>query len=384
MKVLFIHNKYQIRGGEDKVFEQECLMLKNYGHEIKVLLVDNDTISSVTQKILAAFRVTWSNWGLELVEQELKYFKPDIVHVHNFFPLLSPSIFSVFNRLNIPCVMTLHNYRIICPTATLVVNGKVNEHSLSRSSYWLVPKKFYKNSFIGSLFLARMVEYHKKKGTWKNNVDKFIALTDFARNKFIESGIPQNKIVVKPNFVQQTCDDGTICERKGALFVGRISPEKGVMTLLHSWKNIDYPLTIAGGGVTNEMKKLSSKNVSFLGNVHPEEISKLMRKASFLVMPSEWYEGFPMVLVEAYFNKLPVIASDIGSLSELVLDDVTGYKFIPGDAKSLRQVVNMIIENPDIATTMGNNAFERANKLYNMSENYKTLLNIYNALVAKK
>ena len=382
MRILLVHNKYQIRGGEDKVFELECELLKSHGHEVETLLVDNASIKSFQDKVLAAFRVNWSRWGMRIVEQAVTQFKPDVVHVHNFFPLLSPSIFSVFKKYNVPCVMTLHNYRIVCPTATFIIDGKVNEQSLRKSSYRLVFKKFYKNSIIGSILLAHMVEFHKARGTWKHDIDMFIALTEFARNKFIESGIPENKITVKPNFIENVPEgDGLDETRYGALFVGRISPEKGVNTLLRAWDNIDYPLTIAGGGVTEEMIASASPNVNFLGNVEPEKIPLLMNQASFLIMPSECYEGFPLVLVEAYCNKLPIIASDIGSLSELIIDGVTGYKYTAGDVSELRDTINDMINNPELALVMGNKACERANDLYSMSKNYDTLLGVYNKVI---
>jgi len=382
MRILLIHNKYQIRGGEDKVFEQEFELLKSYDHDVEMLLVDNDSIKSFKQKILAALRVNWSYWGMRIVEQKIIQFRPDVVHVHNFFPLLSPAIFSVFNKFKIPCVMTLHNYRIICPTATFIIDGKVNEHSLKHSSYKLVFKKFYKNSIPGSFLLARMVEYHKAKGTWKTNVDMFIALTEFARDKFIESGIPADKIVVKPNFVEQAPEEKHLNNpRHGALFVGRVSPEKGVSTLLRAWDNVDYPLTVAGGGATDNMIESASSNVKFLGNVNPDKIPELMQQASFLVMPSEWYEGFPMVLVEAYFNKLPVIASDIGSLSELILDGVTGYKFPPGDSAALRTAVNKMIDDPESTLAMSDKAARRAHDLYSASKNHEIIMGVYNKLI---
>lgn len=386
MRILLIHNKYQVRGGEDKVFEQEVEMLQKHNHEVKTLIVDNDCIKTLKQKILAAIGVAWSTWGMKVVEKEINDFKPDIAHVHNFFPLLSPSIFSVFNERKIPCVMTLHNYRLICPTATFVVDGKVNEQSLKHSSYWLVYKKFYKNSLLGSFFVARMVETHKKKGTWKNNVDLFITLTEFARSKFIESGIPADKIIVKPNFVQQTLSVNTSFSpsRHGALFVGRVSPEKGVETLMRAWNGVDYPLLIAGGGATDEMIQSAPSNVEFLGNVNPDEISALMQQASFLIMPSECYEGFPMVLVEAYSNKLPVVASDIGSLSELIIDGVTGYKFPPGNAGLLRETVNKMISDPTATRKMGQNAEQREKDLYSIESNYETLMGVYRNLVDDK
>jgi glycosyltransferase involved in cell wall biosynthesis len=180
----------------------------------------------------------------------LDKFRPNVVHVHNFFPVLTPSIFDACKQRNVPVVHTLHNYRLICPSALLMIDGEIYEKSVTGSAYWSIFKKAYRNSYLGTFAVARMIEYHKKRRTWHTSVDRFIALTKFAKDKFVEAGFPPEKIAVKPNFIRdpmngQNSEDHE--KRAGALFVGRLSEEKGIRTLIEAWKSVDYPLTIAGG-----------------------------------------------------------------------------------------------------------------------------------------
>jgi glycosyltransferase involved in cell wall biosynthesis len=250
MKILMVHNQYQQAGGEDKVFELESELLESRGHEVCKLVVNNDHIKGILSKLKAAWSVTYSDKSRLLMIEALDKFNPNVVHVHNFFPILTPSIFDACKQRNVPVVHTLHNYRLICPSALLMIDGEIYEKSVTGSAYWSIFKKAYRNSYLGTFAVARMIEYHKKRRTWHTAVDRFIALTQFAKDKFTEAGFPPEKIAVKPNFIRdpmngQNSEDHE--KRAGALFVGRLSEEKGIRTLMEAWKSVDYPLTIAGG-----------------------------------------------------------------------------------------------------------------------------------------
>jgi glycosyltransferase involved in cell wall biosynthesis len=316
--------------------------------------------------------------------EELEKFKPDIVHVHNYFPILTPSIFDACNVAHVPVVHTLHNYRVICPSAILMLDGKIYEKSVSGSAYWSVLKKAYRNSYLGTYAVARMIEYHKKHRTWHTSVSRFIALTHFAKAKFVEAGFPPEKITVKPNFVydplagQELVGQG---DRVGALFVGRLSEEKGIRTLVNAWKRLDHPLTVAGDGPLYKEFCRSVDNINFVGNISGEEISTLMSQAAFIVMPSEWYEGFPMVLLEAYAHGLPVIASDLGGLSELVHERVTGLKFSPGKSEALASKVQSLIDDNTLRSIMSGNARKLYEREYTPEKNYSQLLGLYKELI---
>jgi glycosyltransferase involved in cell wall biosynthesis len=383
MKIMMVHNQYQQAGGEDTVFELESELLESHGHEVRKLVVDNDHIQGFPAKLKAALSVTYSDSSRLLMMGELDKFDPNVVHVHNFFPVLTPSIFNACKQLNVPVVHTLHNYRLICPSGILMIDGEIYERSVTGSAYWSVLKKAYRNSYLGTLAVARMVEYHKKFRTWHTAVSRFIALTQFAKDKFIEAGFPSGKITVKPNFICDPMDGQDTVNhdhRAGALFVGRLCEEKGIRTLMEAWRSVDYPLTVAGDGPLYNECYCSSGNINFVGNKSYKEISTLMNKAAFLVMPSEWYEGLPMVLVEAYAHGLPVIASDLGGLSELVLEGETGTKFPPGQSDVLASKACSLIGDITLRSSLGENARKLYERKYTPEKNYSQLIGLYEEL----
>ncbi len=379
MKVLILHNRYQQAGGEDTVVRSENDLLHTHGHQSVVSAVGNEGIISLVDKARAALDICYSKYAKSKVIDDISRHAPDIVHVHNFFPLLTPSIYDACRFMNVPVVQTLHNYRITCAGALLMRDGKVCEECLTASPYHAVRFRCYRNSFIGSAAVATMIDYHRRRQTWKTRVDAFIALTEFSKRKFVEAGVPEPKIFVKPNFVS----DGRTttefnAERAGALFVGRLTPEKGVKTLLEAWKALSVPLKLAGTGpLESKLPAMEKTNIKFLGQIAPADVVNEMRRASMLVMPSEWYEGFPMVLVEAFNNSLPVIASRLGGMSEIVEDGVTGLHFEAGNANDLAAKVTWLSENPALCRRMGENARKVYEEKYTSSRNYTVLMNIY-------
>jgi len=382
MRILIVHNRYQHMGGEDAVFEAEVQMLNEQGHEVTAVVVNNDNITSPIHKIGAAISSVYSKQGCALVAGYLERVKPDIMHVHNYFPRLSPYIFKTAHRYGVPTVHTLHNYRAICPSATFLNNGEIDETCLRHSAFRMVPKRVYRGSYLGTAAVAMMIEYHKAFHTWERDVDVFIALTQFSRRKFIQAGFPADKIHIKPNFVDAPKRaELKPHERNGALFVGRMSKEKGVDTLLKAWREIDYPLTLVGGGDMDGLRSIERANVNCLGIVRRDEVYDVMSRARFLVMPSEWYEGFPVTLCEAYAMGLPVVASDIGSLSELVEESITGYKFESGNVAALRDTAMKMINSPLEAEEMSTNARRTYEMHYTKEKNYSQLMNIYEKVI---
>jgi len=380
MNVLFVHNSYQHLGGEDGVLESELKLLSQNGHNVSLALKDNDGINSFWEKVNAFFNVTYSKQSKQWMSEQIAQHKPDVVHVHNFFPLLSPSIYDSCIEAGVPVVQTLHNYRTICPTALLMFRGKVCERSLHESAYWAVPHKVYKGSFAGTFALARMIEYHKRKKTWQQKVDRFIALTEFAKAKFTEAGFPASKITVKSNFTDagSLIDEYSSPERKGALFVGRLSEEKGVKTLIAAWKKLEISLHIAGSGPLEELlAELPNSSIKPLGMLDKESVKQEMQQAAFLVMPSECYEGFPMVLVEAFSQGLPVVASKLGGMAEIIEDGVTGLHFEAGNASDLADKVRWMNEHPEESRQMGRNARKEYEQKYTPEKNYEMLMDIY-------
>jgi len=380
MKILLMHNFYQNKGGEDVVFESEKLLLKSYGHDVSLYVVNNSLIDGLKSKIKTFLTVSYSEAVRKKLTTVLKESNPDIVHIHNFFPLLSPSIFDACFDCGIPVIQTLHNYRTICPGGLLLRDGKVCEKCIEGSAYQAVRHRCYKKSFFGTYSVSRMVDKSRNNGTWKNKVTKFIALTEFAKKKFIQAGFPESKLTVKSNFIFDLGDyskDKQV-HSSGALFVGRLSQEKGILTLINAWQKLEVNLTVIGTGpLENIIQASKNSYINVLGEQEQKLVRLEMRKATFLVVPSEWYEGFPMVLVEAFSQGLPIIVSGLGSLAEIVQDGFNGLHFEHGNANDLAEKVRWMVEHPDMCKKMGKNARTSYLEKYTPNKNYDELISLY-------
>lgn len=382
MRVLQIHNNYQFTGGEDVAVEAEYSLLQSHGNDVNLFEVSNENIRGTKAKIETAINVSYSKKYSNKLIHRIGYFRPEIVHVHNFFPLLTPSIYDVCKSFCLPVIQTLHNYRIICPGAYLLKNGVICEDCLTGSAFKAALHGCYRDSRIGSFLVAYMVQTHRKRKTWQKKIDRFIALTEFAKKKFIQAGLPPERIEVKPNFIHP--DPGTgYGNSKYALFVGRISKEKGIVTLLQAWKKIrGVPIKIVGdGSLIEETRKITIRDnlydVELLGAFDRKDVLTFMGKAIFLVFPSEWYEGFPMTVAEAFACGLPVLSSRIGGMTEIVEDGVTGLHFEAGNPVDLADKIKWLIEHPDKCRHMGKNARKVFLEKYTAEKNYKILMNIY-------
>ena len=380
MKVALSHNIYQIAGGEDAVFDNEAELLSGNGHVVVRHCTSNKLIVSLMQKVLATLQTPFSLFGYRATLKFLSDKQPDVMHVHNYFPLFSPSIFYACKSVNVPVIHTLHNYRAICPTALLMHGGNIEERSIHGTSWWSVVAKVYRNSFVGSFVLACMVELHKRLGTWQTKVDRYIALTEFAKRKYVEAGWPEHKICVKPNFIDDPYDGATSVAKSGgyALFVGRLSEEKGVELLLKAWSDIGLQLKVIGDGpLKTKVERDASGIIKYLGLKKKADVLNLIQHADFVIMPSTWYEGFPMVLVEAFACGTPALVSRLGSMEEIVGDGVTGLHFEAGNEEDLALKVQWLINNPESAREMGQNARNEYLSKYTPEKNYETLINIY-------
>ncbi|WP_460361807.1 glycosyltransferase family 4 protein [Thermus antranikianii] len=323
----------------------------------------------------------WNQGAYRRVREAIRQRRPDLVHVHNTFPLASPAVIHAAKAEGVPVVMTLHNYRLLCVNALFFREGRVCEDCLGRLPWRGVVHGCYRDSRLASLGVASMLALHRALGTW-NLVDRFIALTEFARQKFVEGGLPAEKIVVKPNFVHPDPGPG---EGKGgyALFVGRLSPEKGVRTLLRAWERLKgIPLKIVGDGpLQAEMEDLvrggGLEGVEMLGRRPREEVLGLMREAGVLVFPSECYENFPMTVAEAFACGLPVVASRLGAMAGIVEDGRTGLHFRPGDPEDLAAKVEWLLDHPVELARMRREARAEYEAKYTAERNYQLLMEIY-------
>ena len=384
MKILLVHNRYKHPGGEDVVFEQERTMLERNGHQVATFCrsnVETDNYKGL-QQISLAKRSIWSSESREAMIQLLDREKPHVVHVHNTFVMISPSIYSACHEAGIPVVQTLHNYRLICPAATFFRDGQICEECLHGSVLHSVQHGCFHDSRPTTAVIAAMLTFHRLRGTWKDNVSCFIALSQFSRDKLIEGGLPAEKIVVKPNFVfpDPGLEQGN---REYALFVGRLSPEKRVSTVLKAWARLPkIPMKVIGGGpdlahLQAQSARLGLDQVQFLGQLPRQDTLAAIRKASFIVFSSEWYENFPVTIAEAFACGTPVIASRIGAMKEIVTDGGTGLHFAPGDPDDLAEKVKWASTHPDELRAMGSKGRRTYESNYTVEANYPLLMDIY-------
>ena len=368
------------------VFDAEVTLLRAKGVSVSTFCKANKNIDRINQ-LSAAFNLTYCKKARNDLYALLQRKKPDIVHIHNFFPLISPSVYDACIDCGVPVVQTLHNYRLICPGAFLMRDGKVCEDCIVGSPYNAVRYGCYRGSRIATYPVSRMVDHHRRKKTWATKVNRFIALTNFARDKFIQAGFQSDKIMVKPNFISQRHDSccrshDEICninieDNISALFVGRLSDEKGILTLAKAWVSLDVQLKVIGSGPLRHKLSLNGTKISCLGNLNRDLVIQEMKSSSFLVMPSEWYEGFPMVLVEAFSCGLPVIASRMGGMVEIVENGITGLHFEPGNSDDLVGKVRWMIEHPKGRQKMALNARRIYEERYTAEKNYQMLIEIY-------
>jgi glycosyltransferase involved in cell wall biosynthesis len=392
MKIIIAHNRYQQPGGEDVVVRQESQMLRDHGHDVVLYERSNDETECFTgAKRLTLFAHTaWSSDTFRDFGEVLKRERPELVHVHNTLVMISPSIYEACKQAGVPVVQTLHNYRLYCPASTFLRDGVPCEDCVTGSLLSSVRHRCYRNSAGATAAVATMLALHRKRGTYIDDISRYIALTEFAKKKFVDCGLPAEKITVKPNFVH--ADPGVQSSTgKSAVFMGRLTPEKGVMTALKAWKLLpaDMELKVIGDGPSLEelgqaARAMGLTNVSFLGKLPREDAFKYLARARFLLFPSEWYETFGMTIIEAYAHGVPVVASRMGVMPEIVKENVTGLLFEPRDPQSLAEVVQNLWHQTALIQQLGRNARREYETLYTTDENYRQLMAIYNEVLSRQ
>jgi len=389
LSVLCVHNRYIQPGGEDQVFESESQLLAQNGVRVEKVEEQTTYPGGLVRKIEAAVDCVWSRSWHAKFKALLRNSKPDVVHIHNFFSAISPSVYYACKEEGVPVVQTLHNYRLACPAASFYRDGKICEECLDHGPFHAVKYGCYRESKLATAALATMLEVHRKKNTWTEVVDCYVALTEFAREKMIQAGLPAEKIRVKPNFVLP--DPGPrSSDGDYALFVGRLVDLKGVGTLIKAWSQLraSIPLVIAGDGPYRpEMEKLISDfkltNVNYRGRLSRPETLAAMKGARFLMFPSEWYEGFPVTIAESFACGVPVLCSRMGGMQEIVEDGRTGLHFTPGDPADMAEKVQWAWSNPEETSTMGLEARAEFEAKYSAERNFGMLTEIYESVIAR-
>jgi glycosyltransferase involved in cell wall biosynthesis len=381
MKVLRIHNYYRVRGGEAVSSEAETRLLKHHGHQVDLLAAYNDSLDQLSS-LQVLSKTVWATDAYQEVKQQLAKEAYDIVHVHNTLPLFSPSVYYACKEAGVPVIQHLHNYRLLCPNGLFFRNEKVCEDCLGQA----VPLPgvihgCYRGSRPATAGVAAMLTVHRAMGTWKNKIDYYIALTNFARKKFVEGGISEEKIIVKPHFVYPDpgAGDGS---GQYALYVGRLSVEKGLDTLLAAWKRLGdrIPLKIVGDGpLSEDVKQFVSDlpQAEWLGRKSLEEVYQLMGNASVVVVASKWYETFGRIIIESFAKGTPVLTSDLGAIAELVEPYRTGLHFQAGNPDDMARQIEWLLDHPQEWQEMRSSARQEFENRYTAEKNYQAILDIY-------
>ncbi|MEI6825225.1 MAG: glycosyltransferase family 4 protein [Desulfuromonadales bacterium] len=385
MKIFFVHNSYRSSApsGEDIVAGNERKLLEDNGMEVIAYEKYNDDIddSTIRNKVRLAVNTVWSRKNYEEALKLLQKVKPDLAHVHSLHPQISPSIYSACHRAGVPVVHTLHNYRYICPGALLLREGKPCEDCVGRLPVNALRYRCYRGSLAATGALFAMIGFNRFRGTFTGEVNRYISLTEFAKSRMVAGGFPEEMIEVKPNFLSPVQIHSGVKERH-AVYVGRLTAEKGVRTLIAAWKFVnDFPLKVVGDGALREELEIyvreNALNVEFVGTQTRERVLEMVGSSFMQIVPSECYEGFPMAVLEAYACGTPVLASRIGSLSEVVQNGVTGLFFEAGNPGDLARMVNELGSNPELASRLGNRARELFIEKYTPEQNFQMLMGIY-------
>ncbi len=390
MNILLIHNKYSIYGGEDKIVEQQYNILKK-NNNVKVYYRDNNEIRnfSFLSKI-KLFREAYNSKKtisdlLELIEK----FRPDLVHVHNIYPLISPSIYNFFYERNIPVVQTLHNYRFICPNGLMFRDGHICDDCLRLSNFRsCIINKCYRESFIQSLWYSDIISKANKNKCF-DKISKFVALNDFVKDKMIEKGYKKDLFEIIPNCIDISYNNCLNKKEDYYIYVGRLSSEKGILTMMKAFSKLsNVNLKIVGDGpLKNELKKFifenNCNNIDLLGFKSGNEKLELIANAKALIVPSEWYENFPTVVLEAFSLGTIVIGTSTGGLSYMIKHNYNGYKFNLGDQEGLIEAIkNLNLDERNIIK-LSNNAYNTYINYYSKDIYYNKHIELYNKILAK-
>jgi glycosyltransferase involved in cell wall biosynthesis len=381
MNILMLHNRYLVPGGEDQSAAAEANLLQQQGCAVELLEEDNRRVDQLG-KARTAMRTIWSSESFHRIHDKLRTGKFDVLHVQNFFPLWSPSVYYAAVKCNVPVVQTLRNYRLMCVNAVFFRDSHVCEDCLGKRFAWPgILHACYRDSRAGSAVVAGMNGIHHLAGTWRTKIHVYVALTEFAREKYITGGLPAEKIVVKPNFVYPSPPPGA---GKGgyALFVGRLSSEKGIATLLQAWQSAAPALSlkIVGDGPLSSIVQHASRQnqaIEYLGRRSSDDVMQLMAQAEFLVFPTECYEGMPRTVIESFAVGTPVVASNLGSTANMIVPGETGFQFTPGSVSELRERVEWCSQNLDRLRAMRSKARQAFENNYTGVANARMLLAIY-------
>jgi glycosyltransferase involved in cell wall biosynthesis len=394
VKILLVHNFYgtSAPSGENTAYSAEAGLLRTRGHSVVEFNRRSDEIlqQGFYGTLKGAASAVWNPFSVSRLRGILQETRPDVMHVHNTFPLLSPAVFYASQELNVPTVMTMHNYRVGCSAGTALRDEQPCTLCLDKKSVLpAIRYGCYRNSRMATLPISMMIAFHNARDTWRRNVDAFVTLTGFQREKMIRFGIPEALLHVKPNFLEHPPQPVPWSERTGnAVFVGRLYAAKGIHVLVHAWTGMGSSaprLEIIGdgpmrGALEDSVRRSgAAPSVKFLGNASHDEALKYISNAKLLIVPSICFEGFPMVIQEAFALGVPVAASNIGSLPYLIAENKNGRLFSSGNPEALRSCVMKLLDDDAALRLLGVGAKSDFEEHYTAEKNHSLLMAVYKA-----
>ncbi len=350
MRVLLVHNRYRSinPSGENQAVDQEADLLAQNGHEVILYQQESDQIRGFTSRERASLpvRVVWSRSDRRAVSKVMANARPDVVHIHNLFPLISPSILGACSEAGVRTVVTLHNFRLSCANALLFRDAAPCELCIGHLPWPGVAHGCYRGSRAATVPIAAGIVVHRALRTWRRHVSAFIALSEFAKDRFVASGLPAERIHVVPNFVYPPAGP-PVDAGDHVVFIGRISEEKGIDLLAKAWSRRFGRLVVMGDGpdraAIESLMRRHGNSVEFTGRLSHDACMEILARARALVVPSKCYEGLPLVIPEAYARSVPVVASALGGLAEIVNPGTTGQLFAPGSAEDLALALTKVL-----------------------------------------
>ena len=399
MKILLVNKYFYLKGGAEYVLFETADLLRSKGHEVisfsmrhprnikseyEKYFVSNVDYEKggINNKIDYAIKLLYSFEAKRKIEELIKEEKPDIAHLHNVYHQISPSILYTLKKFDIPVIMTLHDYKMVCPSYSMLSDGKICEFCKDSNYYYCVLRKCVKESRLKSILnTCEMYLHHKILGIY-NLVDVFISPSMFLKNKVEEMGFRGN-IVHLPNFVN-LCDykPQYDWQEDSIVYFGRLSKEKGLFTLIDAMEGLDLKLKIIGEGPSKQglesrVKSWGLENIKFMGYKSEEELKDEIKKSMFIVLPSEWYENNPLTIIEGFSLGKPAVGARIGGIPELVKDNETGLTFELGNVDDLRAKIILLLKSPADIERMGRNARKMVDEKLNPEIHYEKLMEIY-------
>lgn len=384
MKILFIHNQYRQHGGEDVAVELETNLLKEKGHEVELLLFSNQETAGALR---SGMNAVYNRAAAKKVTQAIQQFKPDIVHVHNWFFTASPSIFYAAHKQRVPVIMTIHNYRFICANALLLRNEQPCELCVKKT--WPmdgIRYKCYRNSASQSALVTAVTSIHKSLRTWQKKVDNYIVLSSFAKSRLVGSSfkVDPERLLIKPNFIPDP-GQGSQPREDFFLFAGRLSTSKGVHVLIEAFSQLTSKVVIVGEGPEKDMllqQHANASNITFAGKRSRSELLDMMKRCRAVIFPSLWYEGLPFVILEAFATGTPLIASRLGTMAEVITHGVNGLHFTAGNAIELKNAVEVMDKGGPEVEQLYSNARQTYLEKYHPDIHYRSIMSIYETTIA--